>query len=63
MTECFFSLVLQVFQLQVNNGIPIKTWSSDPCDVSLLELIPFLETLAVAEDVRPIIAEKFANYT
>jgi hypothetical protein len=25
------------------------------------ELIPFLETLDVAEDVRPIIAKKFAS--
>jgi TFIIF-interacting CTD phosphatase-like protein len=56
----FFAL-LQVFHLQVNNAIPIKTWSSDPYDVSLPELIPFLETLAVAEDVRPIIAKKFAS--
>uniref|UniRef100_A0ACD5TDN7 Uncharacterized protein n=1 Tax=Avena sativa TaxID=4498 RepID=A0ACD5TDN7_AVESA len=51
----------EVFQLQVHNGIPINTWSSDPYDDSLPELIPFLETLAVAEDVRPIIASKFAD--
>ncbi|KAK1698787.1 hypothetical protein QYE76_015484 [Lolium multiflorum] len=40
----------EVFRLQVNNGIPINTWSSDPYDTSLLELIPFLETLSVAKD-------------
>uniref|UniRef100_A0ACD5T7A6 Uncharacterized protein n=1 Tax=Avena sativa TaxID=4498 RepID=A0ACD5T7A6_AVESA len=51
----------EVFQLQVHNGIPINTWSSDPYDVSLPALIPFLETLAVTEDVRPIIANKFAD--
>ncbi|XP_047044045.1 CTD small phosphatase-like protein 2 [Lolium rigidum] len=53
----------EVFRLQVNNGIPINTWSSDPYDTSLLELIPFLETLSVAKDVRPLIANKFASYT
>ncbi|KAI5020347.1 hypothetical protein ZWY2020_045235 [Hordeum vulgare] len=51
----------EVFQQQVNNGIPIKSWSSDTSDISLLELIPFLETIADADDVRPIIANKFAN--
>ncbi|KAJ1284665.1 hypothetical protein BS78_03G222400 [Paspalum vaginatum] len=51
----------QVFQLQVNNGIPIESWYSNPSDDALPQLIPFLETLSVAEDVRPIIAKKFGN--
>lgn len=51
----------QVFQLQVNNGIPIESWYSNPSDEALPQLIPFLETLAVADDVRPIIAKKFGN--
>ncbi|KAL6845332.1 hypothetical protein ACP4OV_024827 [Aristida adscensionis] len=51
----------QVFQLQVNNGIPIESWYDDPSDEALPQLIPFLETLAVADDVRPIIAKKFGN--
>ncbi|XP_062206430.1 uncharacterized protein LOC133908423 [Phragmites australis] len=51
----------QVFQLQVNNGIPIESWYNDPSDEALPQLIPFLETLAVADDVRPIIAKKFGN--
>uniref|UniRef100_A0A8R7K6W7 Mitochondrial import inner membrane translocase subunit TIM50 n=2 Tax=Triticum urartu TaxID=4572 RepID=A0A8R7K6W7_TRIUA len=51
----------EVFQQQVNNGIPIKSWSSDPSDISLLELIPFLETIADADDVGPIVANKFAS--
>lgn len=50
---------MQVFQLQVSNGIPIKSWFSDPSDRALMSLLPFLETLADAEDVRPIIANKF----
>ncbi|KAJ4720458.1 CTD small phosphatase-like protein 2 [Melia azedarach] len=49
----------QVFRLQVNNGIPIKSWFDDPSDHALISLIPFLETLADADDVRPIIAKTF----
>ncbi|KAJ0971664.1 hypothetical protein J5N97_019623 [Dioscorea zingiberensis] len=51
----------QVFRLQVNNGIPIKSWFDDPSDHALISLLPFLETLADADDVRPIIAKKFGN--
>ncbi|KAH7568633.1 hypothetical protein JRO89_XS06G0025200 [Xanthoceras sorbifolium] len=51
----------QVFRLQVNNGIPIKSWFDDPSDCSLISLLPFLESLADAEDVRPIIAKRFGN--
>ncbi|CAN6546188.1 unnamed protein product [Malus baccata var. baccata] len=49
----------QVFRLQVNNGIPIKSWFDDPSDSALISLLPFLETLVNADDVRPIIAKKF----
>lgn len=62
-----FNLVLllacdmQVFQLQVSNGIPIQSWFDDPSDSALMSLLPFLETLADAEDVRPIITEKFGT--
>ncbi|XP_031265859.1 probable phosphatase PSR2 isoform X1 [Pistacia vera] len=48
----------QVFRLQVNNGIPIESWFDDPSDTALVSLIPFLETLANVDDVRPIIAKK-----
>ncbi|KAM7258895.1 hypothetical protein ACFE04_014636 [Oxalis oulophora] len=51
----------QVFRLQVNNGIPIKSWFDDPTDCALISLLPFLETLVDANDVRPIIAKKFGN--
>ncbi|KAK4746875.1 hypothetical protein SAY87_025912 [Trapa incisa] len=51
----------QVFQLQVSNGIPIKSWFDDPLDHALMSLLPFLETLANAEDVRPVIAKKFGS--
>nr|GFA63136.1 CTD small phosphatase-like protein 2 [Tanacetum cinerariifolium] len=50
-----------VFRLQVNNGIPIKSWFDDPSDHALISLLPFLETLVDAEDVRPIIAKRFGN--
>ncbi|KAJ7982456.1 CTD small phosphatase-like protein 2 [Quillaja saponaria] len=49
----------QVFRLQVDNGIPIKSWFDDPCDRALISLLPFLETLVDVDDVRPIIAKKF----
>lgn len=45
----------------MNNGIPIKSWFDDPSDHALISLLPFLETLAEADDVRPIIAKKFGN--
>ncbi|KAK4440119.1 CTD small phosphatase-like protein 2 [Sesamum alatum] len=51
----------QVFRLQVNNGIPIKSWFDDPSDSALISLLPFLETLVDADDVRPVIARKFGN--
>ncbi|KAJ6793402.1 CTD small phosphatase-like protein 2 isoform X1 [Iris pallida] len=51
----------QVFQLQVDNGIPIKSWFDDPSDEALISLLPFLETLLDADDVRPIIAKRFSN--
>ncbi|KAK2634527.1 hypothetical protein Ddye_029319 [Dipteronia dyeriana] len=51
----------QVFRLQVDNGIPIKSWYEDPTDSALISLIPFLETLAEADDVRPLIVQKFGT--
>ncbi|CAK9140138.1 unnamed protein product [Ilex paraguariensis] len=51
----------QVFQLQVNNGIPIRSWFDDPSDCALISLLPFLGTLVDADDVRPIIAKRFGN--
>jgi len=55
------SVHVQVFRLQVNNGIPIESWFDDPSDSALISLLPFLEKLVDVDDVRPIIAEKFEN--
>jgi CTD small phosphatase-like protein 2 len=51
----------QVYRWQVNNGIPIKSWFDDKSDTALLSLLPFLESLVEAEDVRPIIAKRFSK--
>ncbi|CAL9225893.1 unnamed protein product [Arabidopsis halleri] len=51
----------QVYRLQINNGIPIKSWYDDPTDDGLITLLPFLESLVDANDVRPVIAKRFGN--
>ncbi|CAN8245880.1 unnamed protein product [Cochlearia groenlandica] len=51
----------QVYRLQVNNGIPIKSWYDDPSDDGLVSILPLLETLAVTDDVRPIIGRRFGT--
>lgn len=39
--------------------MPRESWFNDPSDKELLHLLPFLERLIGAEDVRPMIANKF----
>ncbi|KAI3934814.1 hypothetical protein MKW98_026222 [Papaver atlanticum] len=49
------------FCMQKDNGIPIASWYTDPQDDELSTLLPFLERLAAADDVRPIIAERLSQ--
>lgn len=52
----------QAYAYQIDNGVPILSWFDDDKDEELLKLIPFLNKLAKAKDVRPIIREKFSLY-
>lgn len=47
------------FAYQIDNGIPIESWYDDPNDVELLKLLPLLERLHRADDVRPHLRNVF----
>jgi uncharacterized protein YdiU (UPF0061 family) len=49
----------QAFGFQVDNGIPIESWYDDTADTELLQLLPLLDQLAGADDVRPLLRERF----
>ncbi|CAM9432784.1 unnamed protein product, partial [Heterosigma akashiwo] len=50
------------YAYQPDNGVPIASWFDDAGDTELLKLLPFLEALAAARDVRPIIRKQFKTY-
>ncbi|KAJ8330409.1 Nuclear envelope morphology protein 1 [Batrachochytrium dendrobatidis] len=44
------------YKLNPDNGIPIETWTDDPNDEALLDLLPFLDALRFADDVRSVLS-------
>jgi CTD small phosphatase-like protein 2 len=49
----------QAFGFQLDKGVPIESWYDDDGDTELLRLLPFLESVARADDVRPAIRAHF----
>lgn len=47
------------FGYQLDNGIPIVSWTDDPKDEELFNLVDFMKVLACAEDVRTVLRRTF----
>jgi len=47
------------FGYQIDNGIPIISWHDDPYDRELFNLMDYMKSLAVADDVREINRKTF----
>lgn len=45
------------------NGIPIEGWTHDPKDEALLDLLPVLDSLRFAQDVRHILSVRLMDST
>ena len=48
------------YAFQPGNAVLVPTWVSDDTDTELLSLIPLLDELAAAEDVRPVLQRRCA---
>lgn len=46
-----------------DNAIPIKSWFSDPSDKCLLNLLPFLDALRFASDVKSILKRNIHHHS
>ena len=52
----------QAFSFQPDNGIPIRSYFDSKDDVELPKLLPFLQRLSLAEDVRPLLRQRYKVY-
>lgn len=43
------------YHLNPSNGIPVEGWTHDPSDEALLDLLPILDSLRFAQDVRHVL--------
>ncbi|CAF2142421.1 unnamed protein product [Brassica rapa] len=53
--------VLHLTKLYLRSYLTCYYSYDHPTDDGLITIVPFLETLAVADDVRPIIGKRFGN--
>ena len=49
----------QAFSFQPDNGIPIRSYFDAKDDCELRKLLPFLQRLAQADDVRPLLRQRY----
>ena len=50
---------IYAFGYHLDNGIPIKSWFDDQSDVELRDILPILDKVLQAEDVRDVLRETF----
>jgi TFIIF-interacting CTD phosphatase-like protein len=48
------------FLCNPRNGIPVPSWYDDPADRALDDVLELLGELDAADDVRPVLDEKFS---